>query len=1206
MTFLETLQHRVIVIDGAMGTMVQARGFTDEDFGGPEYRMLTDLLTFSHPQCLKEIHLEYLRAGAMAVETNTFGASAMRLSEYDFSGLDVTRFAGLPEGVDLRALDHEAFSHHLSRRAAEIACEARNAFRNSADYDDRPLFVLGSIGPSNYVLSSTDADLKTSTFDAVSENFRLQTQGLLEGGVDVILFETQQDVLELKAGVIGALRAMADFGKRLPIMAQVTVDQFAKMQIFNTDIHAALVTAQGIGIDTFGINCSIGPDLMGKTLEKLARFSKLPLSVVPNAGLPISENGQTVFKFAPVKMAEYLAGFVDEYGVSVVGGCCGTTPDHIRAIADAVKGKTPKPRTPERGIYVSGPQEAIRLDSHETLLTIGERLNVRGSKKVRDAVESIDAIDHAALEEVVREQVDDLGVKVIDVCMDSNVVDTAKTLAQVIHRQTTDFPGAMSIDSFAVESLAEAVKVYPGRPIINSISLEEASPGVTKMDAVIEAVEAHGPVYVALATGPEGPGRTADEKVDLARRLVERAGELGVGPERLFVDMNVFPIGSESEEGMNFALESLEAIPRIKALHRDVRTTCGVGNLTNGLAQKPYMRKVLTSVWLDEARKRGLDAAIINPNHYVFVSDLDPRDYDLGLRVILEHDMEAFENLEVIAEEKKGHVIVRKTSYEDLDTEAAMCQKIVDGFKEREAGSFEYEGHTYAYVDRIVLQAAEAVRRHDPLDLINHYLMRAMQDLGDGFARGEVSLPHLLKSADVMKQVMGFLEAYMQNKSGVDVHGGIQYKGTIVLGTVYQDVHSIGKDLAKTLFENYGYRTVDLGVMTPLQDFLNAAKEHNADAIGLSALLVQTSNHMITVAQMMEEQGLAHLPLLIGGAPVNHRHAAHVAMAGRDDAQRMRANVFYCATAMDGVNVMNALKREDAETLIEKNRQTLVTSLERADRRAGEQERLLKTLPAREVSFADHALPDNPWVPHMVVKYLLRDFASRLDRKTLYALNWKFGGKAARETRGETEDKLDALLAEWIDKADQNGWIRPQGVCGIFPCQSDGEEIVVFSPDDLDKELGRFRFAVVVGAGKKDTVCAARYFRDRASGAMDAVGIQLATSGPQVEAALAELREQGDSEACLYLQGLSDRVAEDMAEVLHARLRGMMRLENAQTGIRWSPGYPAIPYTRYNGTILELIEGTEHVGVRVTDAGEFAPTGTTGAIVCFHPDARYT
>lgn len=1206
MRFLEAIQSQVLVLDGATGTMIQDLGLGDEHFGGPDFRMCSDLLCFSQPGSMRDIHLAYLRAGANAVETNTFGASPYRLGEYDFSKLDSACFDPVPYGIDLRQLSREQFAYYLSRRGAEIAVEAIEQYAREPAYDGRPLFVFGSIGPSNRVVSNTKADLARATFDEIADNFHRQVLGLIDGGANVLLYETQQDILETKAAVWGGIRAMTERNVRLPIICQVTVDQFGKMQIFNTDIHAALVALQDIGIDVFGINCSIGPDLMEQTVERIARYSRLPISVVPNAGLPVSENGRTVFKFPPEEFARIQRRFVEEYGVSIVGGCCGTTPEHIRRLAEAVSGLTPKQRAIEPGLFISGPQEAVLLDSSRALIRFGERLNVRGSKKVRDAVENKSGIDHDALEEVIHEQVNELGCEVIDVCMDSNVVDTVTALKEVVHVQTTDLKGAMCLDSFEVRALAEAVKVYPGRPVINSISMEEIEPGVPKVDAVIEATRFHAPLYIGLCTGPQGPGATADEKVALALQIIARVRDkYDVGPERLFIDVNVFPIGSESEEGMNFAVESLEAIRRVKQECPETHTIVGVGNLTNGLQKKPYMRTVLTSVFLDEARKRGLDAAIINPSHYVFVRDLDPRDYELGRRVVLEHDMDAFAELETIAEEKRGRVVRKRTTYDGLPLEEAITEKIKDGYKQREKGVFEFRGCTYEYNDRIVLQVAEALTRHAPLDFINEHLMGAMQELGDGFGRGEVSLPHLLKSADVMRACMGFLEAYMRHEAGIDVHAKIEYKGTVVIGTVYQDVHSIGKDLARTLLENYGYRVIDLGTMTPLQHYLDAAKEHHADAIGMSALLVQTSNHMITVSKMMLDQGLERVHVLIGGAPVSDRHAAFVAMAGQENPARMRANVFYCRTAMDGVNVMNRLcSREELGPYLETNRAKLLKRLEHARQRAAKEEELLRTLPRRVVNFNGHHLAPQPRFRLRRVDISLRDFAAHIDKKTLFSLNWRFGGAKSRERRGHSSAELNALFEEWIEKATRNDWVRAQGVFGIYPCQADGDTLVLFDPDQPGREAARVDFTQVIGAGNEDIVSGAQYFHSRESGVADACGVQLSSSGPNTDGALAELRAAGDSESLLYLQGLSDRIAEDMAEYLHRLQRELLGVPE-RCGTRWSPGYPGMTNVANNRVIHELLDGAGQIGVRLTDACEFQPTGTTAAIVCFHPDARY-
>lgn len=1207
-SFIQSLQEQVLLLDGAMGTMIQGLDLTDAAFGGSAFKMLSDLLTFSRPKELKQIHLEYLYAGANILETNTFGASPLRLAEFDFSQIQLADFPSLPGGIDLPKLSYEKIAYYLSKSASELAKEAIEVYRQSEHYDGRPLFVAGSIGPSNWVLSSTTANLRRGTFAQIRENFYHQVLGLIDGGTDILLFETQQDALELKAGIFGAHHAMNERGIKLPIIAQVTVDAYSKMQIFNTDIQAAMVTISGLGIDVFGINCSIGPDLMLPTIKKLSQYCPLPISVIPNAGLPVSEDGKTVFKFTAEDFGKFHRKFVEEFGVNLVGGCCGTTPAHISAVAQEIRGKKPIPRQIESGLFLSGPQNAIKIDSKDALIMIGERLNVRGSAKVKEAVEREGPIDEAALEEVVHEQTHDLGLDIIDVCMDSNLVSTEQVLPQVIRAMTHDFKGAMCIDSFSVEALQEGIEAYCGLPIINSISLEEYAPGLDKIDAVLSFAEPHHPFYIALATDREGPAVTAEKKVELAQKIVEKTSQkYGVHPSRLFIDVNAFPIGAESEEGMNFSVESLQAIPKIKALHPDLKTSIGIGNLTNGLAKKPHMRRVLTSIFLDEGRKVGLDAAIVNPNHYVPVSSLDPRDYELGLKIILERDMDAFALLEEIADQKKGNVVAKRTSYDHLSIEEAICSKIIDGYKDRHKGTIEVEGHVFEYQDKIVLQVVEAIKIHEPLEFINSHLMAAMKELGDGFGRGDVSLPHLLKSADVMKQAMNFLESYMKVKAGIDVHSQISYKGTVVLGTVYQDVHSIGKDLTKTLLENYGYRVIDLGVQVPLQKFIDTAKEYQADVIGMSALLVQTSNHMISVSKMLLEQGLPHIDLLIGGAPVNLRHASYVAMAGQDDLSKIRENVFYCPSGMDGVNTMNQLKSSNKTTLLQQNREQLVVQYRRAKKMEDEAEMLLKTLPRRLISFEQHFVPETfPFFSRKKIEVPLREFKSLIDRKTLYSLNWKYGGKNSWEKKGISWDYLDEKLEEWIEKASQFGWLQPRGVIGIYPCVSQGDMVFVYDPEQTHQMIEQLSFSLVIGRNKQDIFSAAQYYRPQSSQRLDAIGFQLATAGYDIEPVLQSFKKEGDLESALFLQGLSDRIAEDMAEYLHQQMKQMIGLTNGRGGTRYSPGYPAIKDLQNNQKISHLLRGEEEVGVKLTSAWEFHPTGSTAAVVCFHPEASYT
>lgn len=1205
MNFNEVLKEQVLILDGAMGTMALDLNLDDSAFGGSLFKMLTDLLTFSRPEDLESIHAKYLRAGANIIETNTFGASPLRLKEFDFSQIDVSGMHGVPEGLDLKAKDLEAITRHLNVKACEIARKAVERYRASAEYDGRPLFIAGSIGPSNYVVSGTLANLKQATFDQIVENNYHQVAGLIEGGADILLFETQQDILELKASLIGAKKAFAEKRKTLPVMVQVTVDAFSRMQIFNTDIHAAYVAVAGMGIDTFGVNCNVGPAELRSTVEKLGRISRHPISIVPNAGQPVSEDGKTCYKLTPEEMAEIMEPFIREGGVSIVGGCCGTRPEHIKALSERLKGAAPLKRVTDNGVYISGPQEAVLLDSSENLVRIGEKLNIRGSKKIRDAVEGESGVQLETLEETMNQQVKDLGIDIIDICMDSNIVDTPTVFPQVVRDLTRDFKGAMSLDSFSVEALENSIKAYPGRPIVNSISLEEYQDGVSKLDAVLSRTRDHHPVYIALVNGPEGPGITADEKYELAAEIVKQAGDKhGVSPDQILIDVNAYPIGAESKEGQNFCAETFKCLPRIKSIHPDLKTTIGVGNLTAGLGKKPYMRKVLTSVFLHEARDKGLDCAILNPDHYVPVESLDAHDAELGRKVILEHDMNAFEELEEIALSKKSGTVQKKTDYADLSLEESICQKIKDGFKQKEEGAVKKEGEIYVYHDHIVLQAVEAAEKHDPLEFISDYLMKAMKALGDGFALGEVSLPHLLKSADVMRSVMGYLEWFMQVKTGIKPGEAIKYKGVVVLGTVYQDVHSIGKDLAKTLLENYGYRVVDLGVQVPLAKFIETARRENADAIGMSALLVQTSNHMITVAKMLKEQSY-DIPVLIGGAPVSERHAAYVAMHGQDDLNNILGNVFYCRSGMDGVNIMGVVKdSEKRDKSFRDNKEKLVSQYHRAKGLEGTKKKLLASLGRRKVSFKKHQVLEEGYGVHKVV-FRLASLESVIDAKSLYSLNWKYGKKSTWNKKGVDPEALDRQKKDWLEKADSNGWITPKAKFALLPAQAEDDELVIYDPEHIEKELGRIKFTVCIGKGQKDKFSVAQYFYPKSSGIMDFVGLQITTAGEDQEKAVEEFQRKGDSESALLLQGLGDRVAEDFAEYIHQLLKQRAGLKRDQGGKRYSPGYPALESLSANKTLFNIL-GADDLGISLTDSNGFYPTSATGAVVCFHPDASYS
>jgi len=1166
--FLKTLKERIVVLDGAMGTMLQSADLKAADYGGPDFSMLGDLLNISRPEEIKKVHHAYLEAGANAVETNTFGSSALRLKEYDFSGIDRAAFGGFFDQRGTKVLDNYSISYILSKKGAEIARESLEEYSGKSSYDGRPLFVVGSAGPSNHALSPTEADIQKGSWELIENNFYRQMLGLIDGGADVILFETQQDVLEIKAAVAGALRAMKERAIKLPVMVQVTVDKHARMQLFNTDIQAAACALQGLGIDVFGINCSLGPGLMEKAVSEISSFSHLPISVLPNAGMPVSENGRTVYKLSPTDFSVTLKKYVENYGVNIVGGCCGTAPAHIKALADLVKNLKPLKRKISANTFISGPQKIVPLDGKSGLIQIGERLNARGSKKVREAVENVPGgIDYNALDDVVRDQIDGLGLNILDVCMDSNVADTKKILPQVIQHICSDFHGALCIDSFDPEALIAGVKAYPGRPMINSISLEDFEDGKSKLDIIVSKTAFFNPVYVALSADNSGPAVTASEKIRIAGEIIRRCAGYGVKADQLFIDINAFPIGSESDEDMNFALESLNAISGIKNLAKGARTIIGVSNLTNGLARKPYMRKILTSVFLDEAAKKGLDAVIVNPNHYIPVESIDERDYDLARRVILKKDMAAFAGLENIADMKKGISSAPTLSYESLAPADRVREKIISAYRQR--ADVKINGKSYG--DMIVSDAAAALSSKQgksigALEFINDYLMTAMSELGYRFSEGLISLPHLLRSADLMKQVMAWLEDHMKNENMAP-----QKKGVVVIGTVYQDVHCIGKDLIKTLFENYGYKVIDLGVQVPASEFVKKAIAAKALAISASALLVQTSGHMIDLAREMKKAKL-DIPLLIGGAPVNTALAAKASQEGSLVEGELKKDVFYCPSAMDGVNVLERLLSKEKEALLSANLKKLKGALTpRKGKTSGQ-----KKSPAAAGSSAY----EPPKVKAFRKVSAVDVDKLKINFKHLKNLNWKMSK--------ENEAVFKALAEDWISKSKENNWIEARGISAVFPCSARGRKLFVYGIDNPGKKIAELSFPAAV----ENT-----WFLGADSEKKDVCGFQITTAGLAAEKAAADFMAAGDSESMLYLKGLADRVAEDYAETLHSELNKAAGLEDSR---RMSPGYPAIPDMENNRIIYELLDAAS-IGITINEAGFFSPESTTAAIICFNP-----
>ncbi len=1190
MRFIEYIQKQILIIDGAMGTQVQGLELTDHDFGGKIFRMIPDVLVMTQDQAIKKIHENYLQAGAMAIETNTFGASPLRLREFDWTQFSTANASR----ADFSTMTLDQIAHELNVQGATLAREAVRRVNPEA-------YVLGSMGPSNCVVSPTKAGLNIIDFDTAKHNFYVQARGLIEGGVDALLLETQQDVLEVKSAIMGIKQALKEYDVTLPLIVQVTVDEHQRMQIFNTDILTALHTLEPMGIDVFGINCSLGPDLMRSSLEKLSSRARVPLSVIPNAGLPVSEGGKTVYKCSPEEFALTLEGFADEFNVAMMGGCCGTTPEHIKALAKSLQGRVPRKNFKSTGTFITGPQRAIQISCSGPLQNIGERLNVRGSKKVRDAIEGRDEIDFGVIEEVVQEQCEILGADIIDVCMDSNQVDTLQTLKKVVQHICLDFRSALCLDSFDAHVLCASLKFYPGRPIINSISLEPSLHYKDKMDEIIRQTYDHAPVYLALCTSATGPAITCEEKVNLASQIYERAcDEYHLSPDQIIIDVNIFPIGSEGDKKANYAQETLDAIRHLRQKYPQILLSLGVGNLTTGLAKFPFMRRVLTSVFVHKAHEVGLNLAIINPEHYVPIESLPAQFRELANKVIDNHDMEAFEELEQLQAHKKNDKSDKVDIYESLSPEEALAERIYQGQKRRCQESMEYCGNHYDVCDELVKDVFALLTTYKPLEIINQILMPAMRRLGDGFAEGHVSLPHLLRSADVMKMAMTFLEFCMriQNQDHE-----IKKKGTVVLGTVFQDVHSIGKDLVKTLLQNYGYHVIDLGVQVPLEKFVAVAKEHNAMAIGMSALLVQTSQHMIEVARLVQKEKL-DIDLLIGGAPVNKRHAVSVSTLGTLEEADLKGNVFYCATGMDAVTLLNQMSENSDSRfhLHEKNHDDLLWHLNYKKNHEKLQSEKWKNATRRHVEPYELIVPT---VMRMIMKrrFTVKEFQPYIDCKTLFSLNWRYGGSQSWSEKGVTSESLNQSLQSWVNRCDKDQLILPQVLYGIFSCRlissnEHSDTLMITDCENLDVTLTIESNKIIGHDGQ--IVSLANYFSQKQE---QYCGLILGTVGRNVENEIEKLKLNGDLENAHLLQGLADRIAEDIVSYAHSDLRQKLKLQERQ-GQRYSPGYPLLQDLNANRTIYKLLKA-QRMGVDLTEVHEFMPVSTTASFVCFHPEARY-
>ncbi|MEI6179465.1 MAG: methionine synthase [Chloroflexales bacterium] len=1157
-TYLAALAEHVLIYDGAMGTSIDTFNLTAEDYGGEPTNGNRDYLVITRPDVIAAIHASFFEAGADVIETCTFQSSRLRLAEWGLADRTV----------------------ELNRAAATLARSVADRFTAQ---DGRPRFVAGSIGPTGKLPSSDDPALSDITFEELSAIFCEQATGLIEGGVDVLLIETSVDILEVKAALDGIRRAKAALNRPdVAVQAQVFLDLAGRM-LLGTDVPALIATLEAMPVDVIGLNCSTGPEHMRAAIQYLTTHSRKPISCLPNAGLPMEVDGQTVYPMEPEPFARIVGEFVTEYGVAVVGGCCGTRPAHIASLRQTIGyDRAPTLRTPTYIPSVSSGIRATALRQDLTLTLIGERINTLGSRKVKKLLL---AENYDAVLEVAREQVDG-GAHLLDVCVAmTERSDEQAQMVQLIKKLTMNIELPLVIDTTESDVLEAALARYPGRAVVNSVSLEGGRGA--KIDQVLPLVARYGAVTMAMTIDEAGMAHTRERKLAIAQRIATIAhDEYGLPAEALLFDVLTFPLTTGQEELRGAAVETLEGIKLVKAQIPGCFTTLGVSNLSFGVA--PHARAALNSVFLYHAVAAGLDTAIINPAHITAYAQIPAEERALCEDLIFNRREDALARFIFHFEQNTTSALTERADpTADLTTDQRLHWKILNRKKAEIEADIDL-----AVAERV---AAGLISGTAAVEVLNAVLLPAMKEVGDLFGMGQLILPFVLQSAEVMKKAVAHLERYLDKLEGTT-------KGNVVLATVYGDVHDIGKNLVNTIMSNNGYTVHDLGKQVPVNTIIEQAIALKADVIGLSALLVSTSKQMPLVVQELHKRGL-NVPVLIGGAAINRQFGQRITFVGA--AEPYAAGVFYCKDAFEGLEAVDHLsdpnRRADfvAASLAEAvgglgKRQMGRVALE-ALGQAG-----LTGARARSNVRADGPVPTPPfWGAKATRRIRMDDLVACLDRNALYRLQW-----GAKNAKGDEWTRLkadfDLKVRDLLREAERDGWLEPQVAYGYFPVQSDDHDLIVYDPADRQRELTRFVFP---RQPERERLCLADYFRSVASGEYDVAVFQLVTVGSKVAALTEALQQQGDYSRGYYIHGLGVAMAEALAEYTHRLVRQSLGLGEAG-GKRFAWGYPACPDLAEHAKLFKLLP-VEQIGLTLTEAFQLVPEQSTAAMVVHHPEAKY-
>jgi 5-methyltetrahydrofolate--homocysteine methyltransferase len=1147
-SFLDALAERVLIYDGSMGATLIDLAPTAEDYGGEAYLGCHDYLVLTAPHIIERLHTAFMEVGVDVLETDSFQASRRRLEEW---GLGDQTYA-------------------INREAAALARRVADRFSSP----ERPRFVAGSIGPTGLLPSSDDPVLSNISYGEMVELFREQAHALVSGGADVLIIETQQDILETKAAINGCVRAFRELGYRVPIQASVSLDTSGRM-LLGTDIGAVLTTLEALPIDVIGLNCSTGPEYMREPVRYLSEHSRLPISVIPNAGIPLNQDGKACFPLTPEELAAAHKEFVEEFGVGIVGGCCGTRPEHLKLVVEAIGGRAPKPRSPVYVPSIASGIRAMALLQEPAPMLVGERVNAQGSRMVK---RMLLGDDYDGILRIARGQAD-AGAHALDVQTAlTERTDEDEQMRVVVKKLSMGVELPLVIDTTEANVARAAFEAYPGRPLLNSINLET---GRAAADPKLALCVEHGAAVIALTIDEVGMAHTAERKVEIARRIHALAtGEYGLAPDALIFDVLTFPVTTGQEELRRAAVETLEGIRQVKAELPGVLTTLGVSNLSFGVA--PHARAALNSVFLHHAVEAGLDLAIINPAHVTPYGEVDAEQRALCEDLIFDRRPDALPNFIAYYEQHEATPQEEAANpYEGLTIEERIHYQILHRKKEGIEAALD-----------------EAMTRRSPVEVLNTVLLPAMKDVGDRFGAGELILPFVLQSAEVMKKAVAHLEQFLERKEGYA-------KGTVVLATVFGDVHDIGKNLVNTILSNNGYTVHDLGKQVPINTIIDKAVEVSADAIGLSALLVSTSKQMPLCVQELDKRGL-NVPVIIGGAAINRAFGYRALFV---DGERPYApGVFYCKDAFEGLESMDKLTDEARrDGFVETVQAAATESLKRPVAAAPN----FDDASVRSATRLDVDIPVPPfWGWRTVTEIPLNEVFACMDLNTLFRLHW--GGKVHGEAFERlVEEDFAPRLERMERQAIAEGWLQPQAIYGYFPCQADGNEVVVFDREGVGsresgvggglREVARLRFP---RRPDRDRICVADYFQPLGGDRFDVIPLQVVTVGHKASELTAAMQAAGEYSEVLFVHGLAMEAVEGLAEWLNRRVKRELGLEGKR-GLRYSWGYPACPDLDEQAKLFALMPIADEIGAALTESFQWDPEATTAAFVVHHPEAKY-